>query len=94
MKIGLFTTPNAKGQVVIPKEIRDALGITKHKTLHIQLVGKGIHIYPVDQFITTAENENSYIKLLMKTKGEWKNESTHKKSPIELAASQKRKQAW
>ncbi len=44
MKIGSFTTPNDKGQIVIPKEMRDALSIDTNATLNIILAGKGIYI--------------------------------------------------
>ena len=98
MKIGAFTTPNDKGQIVIPKEIRDALGINTHVTLNVSMVGKGIYIYPVDEFLTKAEGESSYIKLLEKTKGSWKGEdwsSLRKiKSNVELEASKARKKTW
>lgn len=98
MKIGSFITPNEKGQIVIPKEIRDALGIDTNVTLNVILAGKGIHIYPVKEFLTKTEAESSYIKLLEKTKGAWKGEDwdsvKEKKSKIELAASKSRKNSW
>lgn len=98
MKIGSFTTPNDKGQIVIPKEIRDALGIDNNVTLNVILAGKGIYIYPVEEFLTKVEGESSYIKLLEKTKGTWKNEdwdtTRSRKSKIELTASKKRKNIW
>lgn len=97
MKIGTFTTPNEKGQIVIPKEIRDALGIDTNVTLNIMQVGKGIYIYPVEEFITKADEESSYIQLLEKTKGSWRGEyedDTSKKSQRELDASNRRKKAW
>lgn len=98
MKIGSFTTPNNKGQIVIPKDIRDALGIDTHVMLNITLVGKGIYIYPVEEFLTYAEGENSYVQLLEKTKGAWREEDWKKirakKSKIELEASKSRKNVW
>lgn len=99
MKIGSFTTPNDKGQIVIPKEIREALGIDTHVTLNIIQAGKGIYIYPVEEFLTKAEGESSYIQLLEKTKGAWgvseeHSELAEKKSKLELKASTRRKNAW
>ena len=97
MKIGTFTTPNKKGQIVIPKEIRDALGIDTNVTLNSMQAGKGIYIYPVEEFITKADEESSYIQLLEKTKGRWGEEykdDTSKKSQLELEASNRRKKAW
>ena len=97
MKIGSFTTPNDKGQIVIPKEIRDALHIDSHATLNIVMAGNGIFIYPVEEFITKGETEDSYIKLLEKTKGSWKDNSdiqSKKRSHLELQASKSRKNVW
>lgn len=98
MKIGSFTTPNDKGQIVIPKEMRDALNINTNATLNIILAGKGIYIYPVEEFLTRSEGESSYIKLLEKTKGSWKDDNfdtlRKKRSQVELKASNLRKKAW
>ena|SRR3989344_8271762 len=98
MKIGAFTTANSKGQIVIPKEMRDILAIDTDVTLNIILAGKGIYLYPVEEFLTKTEGESSYLKLLEKTKGTWKNENwdklRDKKSKIELEASELRKNVW
>jgi AbrB family looped-hinge helix DNA binding protein len=99
MKIGAFTTPNEKGQIVIPKEIRDALGIDTSVTLNIMQAGKGIYIYPVEEFITKADGESSYVHLLEKTKGSWGDLNKEdiirtEKTQLELEASKKRKKVW
>lgn len=98
MKIGSFTTSNDKGQIVIPRKIRNILGIDSKVTLNITLAGKGIYIYPVEEFLTKAEEESSYVKLLEKTKGTWKDENWEKlrkrKKKIEIKASKTRKKIW
>lgn len=98
MKIGSFTTTNDKGQVVIPKDIRDRLGIDSHVTLNITVAGAGIYIHPVEEFITRAESESSYLQLLEKTKGTWADENwdelRQNRSKTELNASQSRKEPW
>ncbi len=98
MKIGSFTTPNDKGQIVIPKEIRDALHIDSNATLNIVVAGNGIYIYPVEEFIAKGDTEDSYIKLLEKTKGSWMDENSEvvskKRSHLELKASKSRKKIW
>jgi AbrB family looped-hinge helix DNA binding protein len=98
MKIGSFTTTNKKGQLVIPKEIREALGIDSSVTLNIILAGHGMYIYPVEEFITKADSESSYVQLLEKTRGTWAGEQGdnlgQKRAGIELAASQSRKTPW
>lgn len=98
MKIGSFMQTNTKGQIVIPKSIRDALGIDPNVTLNITLAGKGIYIYPVEEFLSKIDKESSYIRLLEKTKGTWKDEdwsrSRKKRSETELKASKLRKKLW
>ncbi len=96
MNVGTFTTPNAKGQIVIPKGIRDKLGINEKVTLNITVSGNAIHIYPVSGFITSTEGESSYSQLLEKTKGSWGTVKplSPAKSQLELAASKKRKKTW
>lgn len=96
MKVGKLTEPNKKGQVVIPKEIRDELGITEHTTLNLVIRGGGIYIYPVKEVLTKIEGESAYLKILEKTKGAWANddwEKTEKKRrKIEKAATKKRRE--
>ncbi|MDO8570752.1 MAG: AbrB/MazE/SpoVT family DNA-binding domain-containing protein [Candidatus Daviesbacteria bacterium] len=98
MKIGSFATTNNKGQIVIPKEMRDILAIDTNVVLNLILAGKGIYLYPVTEFLTKAEGESSYLKLLEKTKGTWKNENwdklREKKSKLELESSNLRKNVW
>lgn len=98
MKIGTIIKPNQKGQVVIPKEFRDELGINSDVALNLILRGGGIYIYPVEEVIGAVEEENSYLKILEKTKGTWKDEDWEnlrsKKRKIELSASKRRKQKW
>lgn len=71
MRIGTFTNTNDKGQIAIPKDTRDALGSDADVTLNVILAGNGICIYPVEEFITKADTESSYIQLLEKAKGAW-----------------------
>jgi AbrB family looped-hinge helix DNA binding protein len=98
MKVGSFTTTNDKGQLVIPKDMRDALGIDSSVTLNLVLAGNGIYVYPVEEFITKSETESSYIQLLEKTKSAWANDDFNdveqNRSRIELEASKSRKNRW
>jgi AbrB family looped-hinge helix DNA binding protein len=101
MKIGFITKSNDKGQIVIPKEMRDALGIDGHMSLNLIMRGKGIYIYPIAEIVGAADMEHSYLKILEKTKGAWKGASHSKtasfkakKAALERAASKKRKRSW
>ncbi len=96
MKIGTLTQPNKKGQVVIPKEYRDKLGISDKTPLNIVLKGNAIYLYPVEEILMASESEGSYLKVLEKTQGKWADAEDHtkKKRALELKASKRRKRAW
>jgi AbrB family looped-hinge helix DNA binding protein len=100
MNIGVFTKPNEKGQIVIPKEMRDELGITSDVTLNLSVSGKGIYIALVDAFISKQDREESYVKLLEKTQGGWGSDTTkdleqeQQRRAVELKASEERNKAW
>jgi AbrB family looped-hinge helix DNA binding protein len=87
-----ITQLNAKGQVAIPKEFREALGINKDVALNMIVRGKSICIYPIADVLSTTQNESSYLKILEKTQGSWKNNNWDKlRSKRELSGSKKRK---
>lgn len=98
MKIGVITKPNQKGQIVIPKEFRDQLGIKASAPLNLIIRGRGIYVYPILEVITAAESESSYLKVLERTQGSWAGEDwttlRAKRRKIELKASKQRKQPW
>ena len=95
MKVGIYTKPNQKGQIVIPKEFRKALGIDDQVLLHLVMRGNGIYLYPVVEVTGLAKSEDAYVKLLEKTQGTWgKGGRVGNKRKLELAASRRRKQAW
>ena len=64
MKVGTLTQANQKGQIVIPKEMRENLGIERDSLLQLILRGKGIDVYPVEEIITRTKKEPSYVKVL------------------------------
>lgn len=95
MKIEYYSTPNSKGQVVIPKKLRDDLGITQSGLLHILKRGRGFYVYPVKEVIGAENSDLSYTAILSQTKGKWgRTDSNSHNADIELRASQNRKQAW
>jgi len=98
MKIGNITTPNAKGQIVIPKAMRDALGIDTTTNVNLVLRGNGIYIYPIAQIVAKGETVSSYNKLLEKTQGAWAGDdwdiTETKRRKIELKASKKMRKPW
>ena len=97
MKVGIITTAGDKGQIVIPKSIRNDLGIDNNTPLHISLVGEGIYIYPISAIVPKINKENLYVDILKKTLGSWgltKKSKAVSKKRLELKASKARKQLW
>jgi len=99
VKIGIITKPNKKGQIVIPKKIRDELYISENTPLNLVLRDNAIYIYPIEKIIPKTAKEESYTEILKKTQGTWgketKDEKTRriKQRKIELAASAINKKA-
>ncbi|MFB6226395.1 MAG: AbrB/MazE/SpoVT family DNA-binding domain-containing protein [Candidatus Paceibacteria bacterium] len=98
MKIKHITKPNNKGQIVIPKEIREELDIDPSVPLNMSIKGDSIHIHPIREVITESEQEDSYLDILERTKGSWDESSWEqtrtKRRKTELKASKQRKNQW
>lgn len=90
--------PNSKGQIVIPKQIREVLGITPQTLLNLVVRGNGIYLYPVEEVLTAADGENAYLKLLEQTQGSWASDDwekqEEKRRKVELEATKLNKQIW
>lgn len=100
MKIQHITKPNEKGQIVIPKELRDELGISEKISLHLIKQGQGIYLYPIKEVIGDFDTVDSYAAILKKTQGTWGKETAEEKRKakaqraLELKASKLAKEAW
>lgn len=100
MKNVTISKPNSKGQVVIPKPIRDELGINPNVYLRITSVGTSIFMHPITNTATTASESLPFSEILKKTQGAWAKDwpalkkTFAKRHALELKAAQKRKQAW
>ena len=100
MKIGIITRPNKKGQVVIPKKIRDELYITENTPLNLVLRDNGIYIYPIEKIIPKTNKDESFAEILIRTRGAWgkpsKEEIKREKQRhrLEILSSKKNKNAW
>ena len=75
MKVGYIIKSNKKGQIVIPKEVRMALGITEGTSLNIEIREKAAYMYPIKE-VSTERTHDSYLKLLEKTKGTWRGDAS------------------
>jgi len=99
MKIGTIVQANQKGQIVIPKKIREAFGITPDVPLNVVQTADGISLYPMkEMYCQPVSDQSPYLDILKKTQGAWVDEDwdsvRKKRKKIELAASRKRKNAW
>lgn len=102
MNIGTIVNPNAKGQIVIPKKIRDQLSITENTSLNIVDDGRTIYIHPIKEVSTVSESGNSALfEVLKRTQGAWANEDwdefdreEKRRRKIELLATRRNKKAW
>lgn len=90
----LLTQPNLKGQIVIPKSLRDALGIDQHTPLAISRQGDGVFLAPIHDIITTKRTSSTYQTLLTQTRGAWGTELSDEKRTLEYKASIRRKKLW
>lgn len=98
MKNITISTTNSKGQVVIPKAVRESLGITPQTPLNIVLRGEGVYLYPIRDVLTSEKGTIPYLEILKKTQGSWKGDSwpktEKKRKEIEAKASARRKREW
>ncbi len=94
MQNSYFTTTNTKGQIVIPKKIRDLLGLNHNSLLKISSMDTKVIIEKIHENETQTESNNAYLQILKSTQGSWENEPFDSKRKIELSASKKRKSLW
>jgi len=97
MKIGYIVEPNSKGQIVIPKSVRDKFRINPKTSLNLVIRGRGMYLTPIRQVISGVDEEASYLEILKKTKGAWgrkDDEIFKRRRKTELSASQRRKKRW
>lgn len=97
MKIGIIARPNQKGQIVIPKKIRDTVGIVPDVPLNIVVQGAGVYLYPIRAVVSNSLGVQSYLKILAKTKGSWSERDWRgygKQRRREQASTRQRKTAW
>lgn len=70
-----FIKSFSKGQITIPKELRDALGIMNEFWLKVYIQNGKIIAEPVEK----EKNKTEYAKKILSIKGDWFSETEHKK---------------
>ena len=98
MNLGIITQTNDKGQLVVPKNYRDTLGINPNVPLQLLLKTDGFYVRMIENIITKNTGSDLYLQLLDNTAGAWANDSwiqsANKRKLIEKKASQLRKKSW
>lgn len=102
MKVGFIAEPNSKGQIVIPKKIRDELKIDQNTHLNMVIRDNGIYIHTIKEIVAGSESNYSkkaLLEALEKTRGLWADDKDFDKRQkerrkIELKASRERKKPW
>lgn len=96
MKVGKLVNTNSKGQIVIPQEYRNLLGITPDVLLNITPKLDGIFIQLVEKVLPKTDSDDLYLEVLRSTRGAWGAVSANsvKKRKKELGASSSRKKKW
>lgn len=93
MQNSYFTTTNTKGQIVIPKKIRELLDLKTDTLLKISNIDTRVIIEKAKDFDKYPTTNKAYLDLLLATQGSWIDDQTIDKSH-ELIASKNRKKAW
>ncbi len=92
-----IVTPNTKGQIVIPKAMREALGITTDSQLYLSVKDQTLCIQPVVSSMS-AKPDKTYAEILAETQGGWAGDNwpteEAERRKIELAATERAKKAW
>lgn len=101
MQISTLTKPNIKGQIVIPKKLRDKLGISHETTIEIIEQGRGFFVAPVSGYSVRASDGNkAWLEVLKRTQGAWGPETAEEKKHRlamerrERLAVKKMREAW
>ena len=101
MSTSTITQPNVKGQIVIPKKIRDELGIGPDTQLYITKQGQSVLISPL--FYSQGEDKSSLewrLQVLRETQGAWGPETADERKHRlaierkERIAVKKMREAW
>lgn len=100
MNVGNFTTPTARGQIVIPAAMRKTLGINEDTVLQIKVVGEGIYLQPAQIMPKLQGDNGALLAVLQRVKGSWGPETPAEKRlvkaqrKLELTATKRSKTAW
>ncbi len=79
MQIPTITKPNIKGQIVIPKKLRDELGIGPETLVEITKQGRGLYVAPMGGSGAAGDSNQAWLDVLKRTQGAWGPETVTEK---------------
>lgn len=101
MNVGNIAISNKKGQVVVPRQIREDLGIVEGVPLKFAVWGPGMYVLPMELTPKNLAFDNgAVLEILKRTQGSWSEETPKEKEmeakrrKFELVASKKARNAW
>lgn len=98
MNLYTITRPNSKGQIVIPKKMREKLGIDEGVLLNVSMKNDGVYITVLDKPFRISSEDVLILEILKKTAGSWVNDDwgkyEGKRRKVEINAARNRKKAW
>lgn len=100
MNVGTNVTPSPRGQIVIPANLRNTLGIDHNTILNLKVVGDGIYMQPMKIVPVIRGDNGAFLALLKRIQGSWGPETPEEKKlakaqrKLELAASRISRNAW
>lgn len=80
-----FIKPFSKGQITLPKDYREYLGIDEDSWLKVSLKGEKVLLQPVEDFdelrrIEPEANKEVYLRSILKIKSDWFDEKEMKRA--------------
>ncbi len=98
MKILQIAYTNQKGQLVIPKKMRDQFAIDESVPLKLELKSGGIQVTPIKDLFTNSESKRQrFLNILEKTQGAWSDfdeKAWNKQKALESKLTAERKKPW
>jgi AbrB family looped-hinge helix DNA binding protein len=88
-----IASTNTKGQLVIPKSIREALGIRPNAPVRIAVCENAVHIEPLVDVVPLRKHASKLMRVLRETQGAWGSASTQETTNDKKQAALERKQA-
>jgi AbrB family looped-hinge helix DNA binding protein len=100
MNVGTYVQPTARGQVVIPVDYREKLGINENTLLLVKIYAGALYLQPVTPVAKIPSSKELFLEFLAKNRGAWGPETpaekklAKKRRAKELARAEMLRNAW